>query len=288
MRNKKLIVLLIAAIFIFSVIVVPRVVSAKQDSAFDDEQVLPARGEQWINFTINFYKKELPRYLPKGIKFEVVRSTDGKGVAIHMITPKNYTAKDMMYLDSLQSKINDKLNSAWREESKKIIEQRQNSISPNHTENVFRNHTYHHLSGTEYHYYYYQTVLGTSIDTDVNWYGYTGHDKATMQGTSSVWITEPMQSYQRLKLEIKLHLWGVSISYGLPPSGFITEATESYHDTCNAPNTSDILNFPIWTRYGLALHRAGQDQNGYITYSYGGTQTTDSVHIYRGCELDDN
>ena len=121
MRNKKLFVLLIAALFVFSAVVVPRVVSANQSNAFDDDQVLPACGKQWINFTINFYKKELPRYLPKDVKFEVVRSTDGEGVAIHMITPKNYTVKDMMYLDSLQNKIDDKLDSAWREESRKVI-----------------------------------------------------------------------------------------------------------------------------------------------------------------------
>jgi hypothetical protein len=121
MRNKKLIALLIAVILVFSAVVVPRAVSANQSGAFDDDQVLAARGERWINFTINFYKKELPGYLPKDVKFEVVRSTDGEGVAIHMITPKDYTVKDMMYLDSLQNRIDDKLKSAWREESKKII-----------------------------------------------------------------------------------------------------------------------------------------------------------------------
>ncbi len=278
MRNKKLIALLIAALLIFSVVVIPQVVSADRDSTFDDDQVLPARGEQWINFTINFYKKELPNYLPKDVKFEVVRSTDGEGVAIHMITPKNYTVKDMMYLDSLQNKIDDKLDSAWREESKKIIEQRQNGIKS-------LLHTYQHLSGTEYYYYYYQTALGTSIDTDVNLYDYGAYKKATMQGTSQVWISDPMQGYQRLKLDVGLHLWGISVSVGYPPSGSISEDTKTYSDTCYAPNTRDILNFPIWTRYALSFIRAGQDQDGYITYSSGGTQTTDSVHIYRGCNL---
>ncbi len=278
MRNKKLIALLIAVFLIFSVVIIPRVVSADQHSSFDDDQVLPACGKHWINFTINFYKKELPDYLPKDVKFEVVRSTDGEGVAIHMITPKNYTVKDMMYLDSLQNKIDDKLDSAWKEESKKIIEQRRNVIK-----GFF--HTYRHLSGTEYHYYYYQTALGTSIDTDVNLYNYDACKKATMQGTSEVWISDPMQSYQRLKIDVKLHLWGISVSAGYPPSGSISEDTKTCSDTCYAPYTRDILNFPIWTRYAFSFIRAGQDQDGYITYSFGGAQTTDSVHIYRGCNL---
>jgi len=289
MRNKRLIALLIVSLLIFSAVVIPRdvvhnVAFAGQGNPFDDGEVLPARGEQWINFTINFYNKELPKYLPKDVKFKVVRSDDGEGVAILMTTPKNYTVKDMMYLDSLQHKIDNNLKMAWREESKKIIKQRQNeAISPKSS-----THSYYHLSGTEYHYYYYQTALGTSVDTDVNWYYYGLDRKATMQGSSTVWVTDPMEGYKNLKLEIELHLWGASISTIYPPSSSLSEAIKTYSISCSAPITRAILNFPIWTRYALAFYRAGQDQDGYITYNCGGTQITDSVHIYRGCNLPDN
>ncbi len=234
----------------------------------------------WKTFAMNFYKKEFSKNLPKGVKFQIVESSDGSGVAIHIIVPQWYNAKDMKNLDAIDDMIFNKLNIAWMNSTKKPGSGSYNNKIGVNTYSMYTQHN--KLTGTAYHYYAYQTALGTSMNTDVYWYDYIAYQKVTMQGISDVWISQPMIGYEGLTVRDDLHAWGTSVSVSIPPSGEITESTTTFTDSCNAPYTRDVFNFPMWTRYAASFIRAGQDQYGFVHYTFGSEQITDSVQIYKG------
>ncbi len=226
----------------------------------------------WKNFALKFYNKELPKYLPKYVKFKVVVANDGKGIAIHMITPEWYTQKDTEELNIIENTLYEKCNEEWRKINGNTTNFDASCEQSEHDK----------LSGTDYYYYAYQTALGTSMDTDVYLYECPSYEKIAMQGTAMVWIIQPMEGYRGLTTVSKLHAWGVSVSLGFPPSGTVKESVTTFRDSCPAPYTRDIYNFPTWIGYAFAFSRAGQDQIGYVHYVFGGTWMTDHAQLYRG------
>lgn len=197
-------------------------------------------------------KQIVKSMLPKDVKADIKLSDDKSEVLIYFNFPEKYTHNHVVTLvKSIQTAIT-KSKSGFDYSGKENTD----TIG---SKSIFS--TDYYLTGSKT----FVGPSGSSIYNSINTIGhvtnYVAYKKISITGTSVAIIQNPPPNYESIKLDIRLHVWGLGLSIGFPPSGSIVHKVWNFGGSESAPRQYVMLrDWGPYICYGLNIYRFGQDQ----------------------------
>jgi len=198
-------------------------------------------------------KQIVKSILPKDVQTDINLSDDKSEVLIYFNFPKKYTHNYIVTLvKSIQMAIT-KSKSGFAYAGK------ENNMDTISNKSIFS--TDYYLTGSKT----FVGPSGSSIYNSINTIGhvtnYVAYKKISITGTSVAIIQNPPPNYESIKLDIRLHVWGLGLSIGYPPSGSIVHKVWNFGGSESTPKQYVMLrDWGPYICYGLDIYRFGQDQ----------------------------
>ena len=265
-NKNKLLKILTTVALSFILIFTLSLFSVNQHSAYALN--LPSSSlKQKLSFEKSFASKNLPSDIADRMQFKI----ENGNIIVCGYFPKNYTPEQ-------QKEMFDKINKVLKKASL-LYDSKFNTTNVRTFSYPFKWKKTYTIEGTK------STPVGRGgvggmeypgeilnyIDTTAVLYHYfipvlpvPEWEKVEIRGFSSaLYMTNEIPSdYTGLHLSSQIHVWGLSISYGYPPSGNINESKGVFNAEVHSPGTYVVKDWettPI-VRYGLMFLRFTEDQ----------------------------